>query len=70
MIKVILFVIELLSGPEGEVVPLILPVLKKATWNISAAHTLKLRKKNLYYEVVHSSCTVYPEYTLDSIQNL
>lgn len=58
------------SGPEGEVVPLILPVLKKATLNISAAHTLKLRKKNLYYEVVHLCCTVYMKYTLDSIQNL
>lgn len=39
------------SGPEGEAVPLILPVLKKATLNTSAAHMLKLRKKTLYCEV-------------------
>lgn len=58
------------SGPEGEAVPLILPVLKKATWSVLTAHTLKLRKENLYYEVVHSHCTVYLEYTIDSIQNL
>lgn len=43
---------EVPSGPEGEVVPLILIVLKKATLNITATHILKLRKKNLSYEVL------------------
>ena len=47
------------SGPEGEVVPLILPVLKKATLSTSAAHMLKLRKKSLYCEVY--TCAAQPE---------